>query len=877
MNMEIIREKIGSLEFRMLSPKMIKKMAVVKIITPELYDADGYPVDGGLMDIRMGVIDPGLRCRSCGSRVKECPGHFGFIELARPVLHIKYIPQIADILRCTCWECSKLLMSDQTVSTWRKKLKRIEKTKGILEKWKTVGTIIKRCKNITKCPHCGAKQNKIKLDKPSTFYRDGIKLTPIDIRERLERVSEDNLEMLGIDPLAGRPEWMVLTLLPVPPVTVRPSITLESGQRSEDDLTHKLGDIVRTNQRLFENLSAGAPQLIIDDLWDLLQYHVTTFFVNNISQIPPARHRSGRPLKTLAERIKSKEGRFRRNLAGKRVDYSSRTVISPDSNIRPDEVGVPDVVAKELTVPERVTEWNKKHLLQLIKNGPEVYPGANYVITLDGKRKRVMEETKETILKELEPGYIVERHIVDGDIAIFNRQPSLHKMSMMGHFIKVLPYKTFRINPCTTTPYNADFDGDEMNLHVPQTEEARAESRMLMGVGEQIITPRYGLPIIGANEDHISGCFILTQKDRVLTKKQTAHLMSLVGYEGEIPDVKGDVYTGKQVFSMLLPSDFNYEGKSRQCNKHKDCLKEKCESDAYVCIKKGQMISGVIDKNAIGAGGGKLFNAYLKQYGPEKALDFLQKVALLGIGVLDTFGFTVLPSDTDLPQSAVKEIKAILNDAEADALLLIERYKRRDMQPYPGRTMRETLESNIMNVLNRARNKISKIVERHSTEGENFTMTMANSGARGSPLNLALIAACVGQTALRGSRIVKGYSGRVLPHFLSGDLGPTAHGFIKHGYKAGLNPFEFFFHSIAGRDSMMDTSMRTPKSGYMQRRLVTALQDLKSYYDGTVRDAEGNVIQFSYGDDNIDITKPVTEPFDVEKIKERVDDGKTSK
>ncbi|TFH02653.1 MAG: DNA-directed RNA polymerase subunit A', partial [Candidatus Thorarchaeota archaeon] len=628
--MNIVREKIHKIEFRMLSPKFVKKMAVVKIITPELYDADGYPVDGGLMDIRMGVIDPGLRCRSCGSRVKECPGHFGFIELARPVLHTKYIPQIGNFLKCTCDKCSKILLSEEAVSKYRKRLIRIEKNKGVLEKWKAVEAIIKKCKNITKCPHCSTKQKKVKLDKPSTFYEESIKLTPIDIRERLERIPDDNLELLGFEPQAGRPEWMILTLLPVPPVTVRPNITLESGQRSEDDLTHKLGDIVRTNQRLFENLSAGAPQLIIDDLWDLLQYHITTFFVNNISQIPPARHSSGRPLKTLEERIKSKEGRFRRNLAGKRVDFSSRTVISPDSHIRPDEVGVPNIIARELTVPERVTEWNKKYLLELVKNGPDNYPGANYVITPEGKRKRIMDETKESILKEIEPGYSVERHIVDGDIAIFNRQPSLHKMSMMGHFIKVLPYKTFRINPCTTTPYNADFDGDEMNLHLPQTEEAIAEVRILMGVSEQIITPRYGLPIIGANEDHISGCFILTQDDTFVTKKQLAHVMSLIGYDKDLPDSKDGIYSGKQVFSMLLPSDFNYEGKSRKCLKHNECMNEKCEHDSYVSIKNGKLKCGVIDKNAIGAGGGRLFNSYLKQYGSKRAMIFLQEIAMLG-------------------------------------------------------------------------------------------------------------------------------------------------------------------------------------------------------------------------------------------------------
>jgi DNA-directed RNA polymerase subunit A' len=297
---------------------------------------------------------------------------------------------------------------------------------------------------------------------------------------------------------------------------------------------------------------------------------------------------------------------------------------------------------------------------------------------------------------------------------------------------------------------------------------------------------------------------------------------------------------------------------------------EKCKDDGYVLIENGELKCGVIEKNAIGAGEGRLFDAYVKKYGKAAALEFLQKISLLGIAVLDLLGFTVLPSDADLPEAAIKEVKSIIDDAESEVFLLIERYNKGEMQAYPGRTLRETLETHIMNVLNRSRNDISKIVRREILLENNYTMIMAESGAKGSPLNLALVSACVGQTALRGTRIVKGYSERVLPHFIKGDLGPAPHGFIRHGYKGGLNPFEFFFHAISGRDSMMDTSMRTPKSGYMQRRLVNALQDLKACYDGTVRDASDRIVQFGYGDDNIDITKIGAEKFNIDSIKEEM-------
>jgi DNA-directed RNA polymerase subunit A' len=265
-------------------------------------------------------------------------------------------------------------------------------------------------------------------------------------------------------------------VLPVPPVTVRPSITLESGVRSEDDLSHKLIDIIRINQRLRENLDAGAPQLIVEDLWELLQYHCTTYFDNGVSGIPPARHRSGRALRTLAQRLKGKEGRFRSNLSGKRVDFSARTVISPDPNLSMNEVGVPEQIARILTIPERVTEWNIDEMKELVVRGPDRHPGANYLIRGDGRRVDLRFVKDRTIIAdtiEKDAGFIVERHLSNGDIVLFNRQPSLHRMSIMAHEVRVMPYRTFRLSLYVCPPYNADFDGDEMNLHVPQSEESR--------------------------------------------------------------------------------------------------------------------------------------------------------------------------------------------------------------------------------------------------------------------------------------------------------------------------------------------------------------------------------------------------------------------
>jgi len=663
---QYIYKQVRSIAFSVLSPKMIKKMASAKVVTPELYDKEGYPVDGGLMDIRLGVIDPGLRCKTCGSKLKECIGHFGYIELARPIIHIKFVNIIMTLLKCTCRDCGRILIPDNKISKIKELLNQVEKENGIEERRQKIKEIIAGLKTTNKCPNCKAKQKKFTLEKPTTFLEEEKRLSPIELRARLEKIPDADCEIFGLMMPNVRPEWMILTFLPIPPVTMRPSITLESGERSEDDLTHKLGDIVRINQRLFENINAGAPEIIVEDLWDLLQYHVTTFFDNNIAQLPPARHRSGQPLKTLTERIKSKEGRIRHNLAGKRTNFCARTVISPDPVLELFEVGVPFVIANKLTVPERVNEWNIQYLKRFVESGPDKYPGANYIIRPDGKKKKITEETKEASLEELQPGYIVERHLMDGDIAIFNRQPSLHRMSMMCHRVRVLPGKTLRLNPAVCTPYNADFDGDEMNLHIPQTEEARAEAEILMEVQTQLISLRYGLSIIGCTQDAISGNYLLTKKAS-LSREEAIDLLAAVGLNDFSKLPRKSAVSGKEVFSVLMPDDFNYSGHSRLCDRSKD----KCDKDTHVVIENGKLVAGVIDRNSVGEESGLMLRTIHQKYGKNYSINVLGKIFRLGIEYLLRTGFTSALSDTDLPEAARLKIREDLTNArkEVDSLI----------------------------------------------------------------------------------------------------------------------------------------------------------------------------------------------------------------
>ncbi|MDD5254217.1 MAG: DNA-directed RNA polymerase subunit A' [Candidatus Nanoarchaeia archaeon] len=843
-----VYKKVDSIVFGLLSPKEIKKMASVKLVTAELYDKEGYPVDGGLMDSKLGVIDPGIRCRTCGQKLKECHGHFGYIELARPIVHVKFSKQILDVLRAFCKDCGRVLIDEEEIENNIRILGILEKTKGAEARRRRMKITFARMKNIKKCPHCNAKQLNYRIEPPTSFLENDKKLSPIEVKTRLDRIQERDLEAIGYNPRFAHPSWMILTVLQIPPVTMRPSITLESGERSEDDLTHKLSDIVRINQRLFENINAGAPEVIVEDLWDLLQYHVTTYFDNTITQIPPARHRSGQPLKTLTERIKSKEGRFRYNLAGKRVNFSARTVISPDPEIRFNEIGVPYEVAMELTVPERITDWNKEWVKNFVRNGPLTYPGANYVIRPDGKKKKITPETQETLLEELDNGYIVERHLIDKDIIIFNRQPSLHRMNIMCHRVKVLPYKSFRLSPAVCNPYAGDFDGDEMNLHVPQTEEAIAEADILMQVQNHIITPKNGTNIIGSPEDAITGNYLLT-KYMTLTKEQAVNLLMSIGIE-DLPKFKQEV-SGREIFSVLLPKDFDFISETK--------------AKTSIKIKGGQLVEGYIDERSIGEEKGELIRSLHSHYGEDATLRLMGDIFKLGIHVLLFRGFTTSLSDTDLNQEIKSKVNRALADAKKEAEDLIEQYNKKQLEALPSKTLEETLEALILQVLNKVRNKIGDLLS-ESLDENNPTVIMAKSGARGNMLNIAQMAACVGQQALRGKRIEIGYKGRTLSLFKRGELTPISKGFIDTGFKQGIGAREYFFHAMTGRDSLMDVALRTPKSGYLYRRLANALQDMKIEYDHTVRDANRMIVQFKYGDDGVDVSRSVNGSIDVKKI-----------
>jgi DNA-directed RNA polymerase II subunit RPB1 len=879
-------QTINQIQFGLLNPDEIDKMSVCEIETAETTVA-GKPKLGGLLDPRMGSIDRNVKCATCDGNMNECPGHFGNIKLAKPVFHISMMSTIVKVLQCVCYHCS-LLKADANDRLF-KRAKKFTNPKVRFREIVNICKKEKRChigvpqtdengevpkdekqENIASPGHggCGGVQPEIRRDglKLYATFKVGAgtdqpakqEITPEHVLQIFKRISDEDITTMGFSPIYCRPEWMIVTQVPVPPPQVRPSVQRGNGLRSEDDLTYMLANIVKANTNLLRQEQAGTVQHQIEEMWALLQFHVASMVNNQIPGVPPASHKNGRAMKAIRERLKGKEGRVRGNLMGKRVDFSARTVITADPNIAIDELGVPRSIALNLTVPEIVTPFNYERMQKLVNNGPLEHPGAKYIVREDGSRidLRFVRKLSEI---PLEYGSKVERHLQDGDVVLFNRQPSLHKMSMMGHRIRVMPYSTFRLNLSVTTPYNADFDGDEMNMHVPQSMLTRSELIELMMVPKNIISPQANKPVISLVQDTLLGSSKITRRDVFIKKDQMMNcLMYLDDFDGKVPIpaiLKPEpLWTGKQLFSMIIPK----VNLTRYSSTHDDKLDKNTvedddisTGDTKVLIEQGELISGITDKQTLGNGGGSLIHVICMDKGQEEGKNFLgvaQKV--VNHWLLHT-GFSIGVADTIADKETNENIEETLDKAKEEVRKLVMQAQMGTLELEPGRTVEQSFESQVNGVLNKARDDAGSRAQK-SLSHRNNIKAMVTGGSKGSFINISQIIACVGQQNVEGARIPFGFRNRSLPHFAQDDSGPESRGFVANSYLRGLRPEEFFFHAMGGREGLIDTAVKTSETGYIQRRLIKAMEDVSVRYDGTVRDSTGNVVQFLYGEDGND-------------------------
>jgi DNA-directed RNA polymerase II subunit RPB1 len=450
-NMQKISSKIIGIQFSILSPDEIRKGSVAEITSRDTY-INNKPVINGLFDPRMGVLEPGLICPTDGLDYMKSPGYFGHIELAKPVFYIQYLSTIQKILRCVCFKCSKLLVS-------KEEYKQALKMQG-QARWKYV---VDLCKDTKRCGEhtedgCGCLQPKrVKKEGIASLYAEwpntseegediiSIPLTPELVLKIFKRISDEDVTFMGFSPVYSRPDWMICQVMAVPPPAVRPSVKHDAQQRSEDDLSHILMNIIKTNKTIQDKIQNNAPENVINEWLDVLQYHVASQINNKIPGSNPVAQRSGRPLKSIMDRLNGKGGRMRGNLMAKRVDFSARSVITADPNISIKELGIPMKIAKNITKPVIVNRANRDFLTKLVQNGPDVWPGAKILEKPNGVNITLRWVDRKSIV--LEDGFIVHRHMMDGDAILFNRQPTLHRMSMMCHIARIMKKgDTFRMN-----------------------------------------------------------------------------------------------------------------------------------------------------------------------------------------------------------------------------------------------------------------------------------------------------------------------------------------------------------------------------------------------------------------------------------------------
>ncbi|KAK0631761.1 hypothetical protein B0T14DRAFT_419738 [Immersiella caudata] len=872
-------QTIREIQFGLLSPEEIKAMSVAHIVYPETMDETRTkPRDGGLNDPLLGSVDRQYKCKTCTENMSECPGHFGHIELAKPVYHPGFIKRVKKLLEIVCHNCSKVL-ADRSDPEFQAAMK-VRDPKVRFQRVWIACKKKKRCENEpakksddnefdpspdAKAPAhnhggCGNDHPTVRQQALTLWAQleskdeDGLKvkekkiITPEVALGILRRMTEEDMIDIGVNVSQARPEWMIITVLPVPPPPVRPSISMDgtgTGLRNEDDLTYKLGDVIRANGNVRQAIAEGSPNHIVTDFENLLQYHVATYMDNDIAGQPQALQKSGRPVKAIRARLKGKEGRLRGNLMGKRVDFSARTVITGDANISLDEVGVPRSIARTLTYPETVTPYNIDKLTQLVQNGPNEHPGAKYVIRADGTRIDLRHHRRAGSI-QLEYGWKVERHLVDGDYIIFNRQPSLHKESMMGHRVRVMPYSTFRLNLSVTSPYNADFDGDEMNLHVPQTEETRAEVQNLCMVPLNIVSPQSNKPLMGIVQDTLAGIYKLCRRDVFLTKEQVMNILLWVPeWDGIIP--RPAIYkprprwTGKQIVSLIIPKIINLENGNDPCP-----LK-----DGGLLIQQGELMYGLMTKKIVGAANGGIVHLCFNELGPYGAMDFLNSCQRVVNYWLLHNGFSIGIGDTIPDAKTIASVQAVIDKEKEEVKHLTRMATNNELEALPGMNIRETFENKVSKALNTARDNAGSTTA-ESLKDHNNAVTMALSGSKGTTINISQMTALVGQQIVEGKRIPFGFKYRTLPHFTKDDYSPEARGFVENSYLRGLTPSEFFFHAMAGREGLIDTAVKTAETGYIQRRLVKALEDAEAQYDGTVRNSLGDIIQFIYGEDGMD-------------------------
>lgn len=967
--------RIKSIHLTLMSPEEIRAMSVTNVNKIKNYNKQ-LPVPGSVNCPRMGSMDRRVDCMTCINDNKDCPGHFGKIELPVPFYFPGFIKETLAVLRTVCKFCCRILVEDDDFKVAAVLCVKDEAYSATDRTFKQITDL---ARNKKKCPHCDMPQPSMMIDGPNIKWEwspdvavelanigiwstCGRPFNAADALSILSNVPDEDYIKMGLDIEHSHPKWAIMTVMPVVPNSVRPSIMASEGSntRGPDDLTFILKRIVQYVHEIREmevklglkkqdkyattcsgdmpvclkkkrkgdsNEVAEAESISFDEmtnkiekdddlrkantfewanvssvndvleemdmhlvpdgdyvalmwekmpkLMEKLQQHIVAFVNNEGKIVPQVKQRSGTPMKTLINRLNTKSGRVRGHLMGKRMDFSGRSVITPGADLDVTEIGVPAEMAMILTIPEVVNHRNIKFLQESVRRGPRVLNGANRILCQDG-RVVYLEYIDSREKMTIEMGWIVERHLRDGDPILFNRQPSLHRMSLMGFKAKILPRShAFQLNLCCTTAFNADFDGDEMNIHVCQNIRALAETRRLMGVQYQIISPQNSAPIVSLVQNGLIGSYLMTSKDVFFTRDDMCQYVESMKYLLSVSRIQNRVsnrsilpcpavmkpvhlWTGRQLYSMLFPADLNvsFQWTDPPDDTHYDAIDMKsvrmldvCES--RVVVRNGEIMTGRITKKAVGMSANNIVSAIYHDNGPTVASEFLSDAGRLMDNYICRRGFSMGIDDCVVSNSTRDKINTIMKDMSViHGSLEKFHHVKRFMGPEDKAVVESKVHEMIGCVIQRAS---AHAFKEHTAAGaKNSMVDMIESGAKGKQVNLTNLTVAVGQQIIEGMRPKPGPTGRTLPCFSKSNRHPEARGFISQSYVDGLQPHSMFAHFMGGREGLVDTAVKTADTGYLQRQLVKAMEACILSQNKCVMDENRTIVQFRYGEDGID-------------------------
>jgi DNA-directed RNA polymerase beta' subunit len=873
-------KEIDNIQFGIYSPEEIIRQSVCKIESSKMNG------NGSVYDLRMGSMEQDEVCVSCETKPRECPGHFGHIELNTYVLHPMYMRYITNFLKCICFKCYRVVLTSDHLKLDGISAKMAGDTR--FEK------CVERLEKADSCYYCDSPKPKITFQQKTSdismkFKEKKVNLSDLDIKKIFDNIIEDDVKLLGFNPNSMHPKNLVLSVLPVIPPRARPYV-ITDNVTCDDDLTMQYIEIVKANKNLLDpDISDSKKEKCIQTL----KFRIKTLMNNSQGK---SRCTSGRPIKGIKERLSGKDGLIRSNLMGKRRNQSARSVISADPTVRTDELVVPEQVASNLTVPEIVAPFNIKELQKIVNEGK-----ANIVINPDGTKitlKYAMYKNGTQILwkdkvirgeREIDPfnypnfelkegdkikrgdeiitdisvpkkkdfkleiGQVVERQLKNGDVVLFNRQPTLHRASMMAKKIVIRPCRTFRFNLASTKSFNADFDGDEMNVFLPQELDARAELMNLSTTMHNIMSSQSTKNIICITQDSLLGSYLLTKDDRDLGRDMffdicmkgdnwsSSFILDRIKHIRKVMKEYNktfSIYCGKSLFSLMLPKNFNYIKKN-------DVRKD----EPVVKIVKGVLIEGALAKSNLGQAHNSIIHVLHKEYGMQYAIDFINNCQFISNQYLIHKGFSIGIKDCvaeEELQQKTEDIayKCFIEAKTTETTISHDRIR----------------ELKIISILDKARD-MSMILAKKKLKPDNAFISTVTSGSKGEYFNITQITSMLGQQMHMGKRIQKTLNRghRTLPHYPKENLTIEqefeSQGFIKHSFLHGLNPQEFIWHAVSGREGCSNTSLQTANSGYIQRKMVKVLEDVQVKYDGTVRNTNNWVVQWSYGGDGFDREK----------------------